>query len=103
MLAELTEENVRKIELHVQKNRDILIGTEYERLADDFEFLPGHRAFVLTLPEKVGKIIQLGKNGTLAIAREEKTTATVKATTVNDAIDDEIQVLKSKLLVKFDN
>ena len=92
MLAELTEENIRKLELHVQKHRDILIGTEYEEIAGDFEFLPGHRAFVLSLPEKVEQISQTERNEAVTITA---------ASASNEEKSDEIQELKTKLLVKL--
>lgn len=93
LLAELTEENVRKLELYVQKHRDILIGSEYQEIAD-FAFLPGHRAFLLSLPEKVKQIIQTERN-------EGVTIHTTAASASHEEKSDEIQELKTKLLVKL--
>lgn len=92
MLAELNEANILKIESHVQKNQNIVIGTEYEERIANFEFLPGHRAFLLSLPEKVKKITQF--------KTIENTTATVNETE-NARGNDEAHVLKSKLLKKL--
>lgn len=48
----ITKESIDEIEKYVNENRSVILNTIYENKLD-FKFLPGHRALLMNLPNKV--------------------------------------------------
>lgn len=56
----LNEESIIEIEQFVDENRDVLKGTTYENITNEFKFKPGHKIFILRLPDKLKDLEKIG-------------------------------------------
>lgn len=64
-LLTLNEQSFPNIEKEVNKNKNVLKGTVYEeKLNDNFTFLIGHKAIILSIPETLKKIKNKNKTKT---------------------------------------
>lgn len=90
-LQELNNDKLRKIEKHVNENRDIIANLECcnsqtYRAQSEFHFLPGHEAIILGIPARVAAL-----NGNLKTVSAKK-----KRPTMSD------EELQNKLISNFE-
>lgn len=61
-ISTLNEKNIEEIEKYVNKKKDILQNSKVYTESDVFEFKPGHRSLILSLPKKFAEYTQSEKN-----------------------------------------
>lgn len=91
-LESINSESIKEIENHVNKRKDILKETVYENASSSacFEFLPGHKILLLSLPERIKQFKQ---------EKERKKGTTVKSPLKSDLLLKKAVVDKLKATV----
>lgn len=93
-LSNINEEDIKEIEIYVNENKQIL-KNEIPDIRDDQEFKlkPGHKKFILGLPQKIKELKNKKKNGA-----KNKEKETEKIIQVDPTPDDQF---KQKLITKI--
>lgn len=92
----INEENILKIEQFLSENKHLLKNTVYDKNSDKsapFKFLPGHRAIILELPNKIEEFNK----------KADKTPSDTPPSQISDVSPEHVDQLKELLIGKFIN